>query len=225
MLFKNKKTVFTILIIFSLGMSGCSYKHYRNKPSIFLPTQNIIKPNDNNKTGQEDLNISLVPYCMDVEENIMHINDINKTIDGKCDGYYIVDGSKIIMIDDNATKNKVVNRLLLLSNDNCRRFVDKFYYNDFMGNAGFKLLKLDLFSSFGIQLGGIDTFTTTELLNMQKTLLDNLKYRSQLREKIHTNLDNNVSMTLLLNQIQEYDHACGLLIKEELFVGDTNLTN
>lgn len=224
MLFKNKKTVFIILISLSLGISGCSYKHYRNKPSIFLPTQNMIKATDNNKIEQKDLNISLVPYCMDADENIMHINDINKTIDGKCDGYYIVDGSKIILIEDNVTKNKVVNHLLLLSNDNCRRFVDKFYYNDFMGNAGFKLLKLDLFSGVGIQLGGIDTFTATELLNMQHTLEANLKYRSKLRQKINTSLDHNVSMPILLNQIQEYDHACGLLIKEKLFSGDTNLT-
>lgn len=225
MLFKNKNTIFTILIILSLGISGCSYKHYRNKPSIFLPTQNIIKADDKNKIEQKDLNISLVPYCMDSEENIMLLNDINKTIDGKCDGYYIVDGSKIITIEDNARKNKIVNHLLLLSNDNCRRFVDKFYYHDFMGNAGFKLLKLDLFSGVGIQLGGIDTFTTTELLNMQHTLEANLKYRSKLRQKINTSLDKNISISLLLNQIQEYDHACGLLVNEELFAADTNLTN
>lgn len=212
----NKISLSAILLL-SLGISGCSH-HFRNKPSIFLPTQNTI---DGIVTN--DKNTTIVPYCMDAKENILSISDINKTSHGKCDGYYIVDASKIITIEDNASKSNVVNSLLLISNDNCRRFIDHFKYNDFMGKSAFKLLSLNVFN-IGINIGSFNELTTNELLQMQNTLQDNLKYRAKIREKINVDLEHNVSMPVLLNKIREYDHACGLLIKEETLVGDTNLS-
>lgn len=221
MLYKNKWITLSIILIAAIGMCGCSHKYYRNKPSLFLPTQNIILDNNNSKNIRKDDNSTIIPYCMDTDEEI--IMDANKTAHGKCDGYYVVDASKI-MLENNATeKREIVNRLLLISNDNCRRFVDKFYYLDLMGKSTFKILSLDLFNGIGLKLGGVDEFTTSELFQMHKTLQSNLKYRSKLRKDINAS-DDNVSMAIFLNQIREYDHACGLLIREDILLGDTNIT-
>lgn len=221
MLYKNKWISLSIILIAAIGMNGCSHKYYRNKPSLFLPTQNIILDNNNSKNIRQDENSTIIPYCMDADENI--IMDANKTSHGKCDGYYVVDASKIMSENNTTVKKEIVNRLLLISNDNCRRFVDKFYYNDLMGQSGFKILSLDLFSGIGLKLGEIDKFTTSELIQMHDTLQSNLKYRSKLRKDINAS-NENVSMATLLNQIREYDHACGLLIREEMLSGDTNST-
>ena len=204
----------SLITVITFGISGCSYKNYRNKPSIFLPAQNISDVNISN-----DVNASFKPYCMEINESIM--TGMTKTEYGHCDGYYTVDASKIIGIDKrDQNKSNIINGLLLLSDENCRRFVDKFYYNDFMGKSGFQLLKLNVFGNIGINIGGVQDFTTSELMKMHDTLNANLQYRSKLKSEIMDKAnDTNTSMPVLLNKIRIYDHACSLLINEQNLSG------
>jgi len=187
-------------VLFGVGLlllvGGCSYKYLRTKPTTFINMNGSIS-----KHGTY--------FCMDPSENLLEIN--SSLTSSFCDGYITIDTNKITI--NNANMVNKVNNLLYVSDRNCKRFTDRFYYNHISEESANQFLGLKIFDvSIGVDFKAIGNIPKAQFNEFSKNLKANLANRKNLKVKIQKRAnDRNYTKNEMLVDFVEYDGSCSLI--------------
>jgi hypothetical protein len=189
------KLLTKVIIGFSVVvLVGCNYRYLRTKPTTFVAM--------NGK--------SQAPFsCMDATE---HLLDMNFTQSIVCDGYITVDYHQVEKSSED--KKEIASKLFYVSDRNCKRFTDRFYYNNVAEDSANKFLGLRVWNiGIGIDLSKIGEIPTKKFNEFEKNLRENMQGRKALKKKINSNIlnDSNYSRIEMLSDFIEYDRSCSLV--------------
>lgn len=191
------KAKIIILVVLSVLFSGCySEKILRTKPTTFI------------KSKEKEINTNNLQYhCIDYEENKLD-DDKNKSI--MCSGYTSLSIQNIKDVYKN-NKDTMINDLLYVSDQNCKKFVEKFKYNFMKQSVTNKFLGLNLFG-VGFNIGGVAQLTNEEFVQLSDTLNNNLNERKKFKETtLKSKEESNKTIEALLLDFMEYDRKCSLI--------------
>ncbi|CAA6801820.1 MAG: Unknown protein [uncultured Sulfurovum sp.] len=212
----NDFKLILLLLIGAVLLGGCNHKYFRTKPTTYI---NINAEGGSNVSIYSRLLLKL--YCIKSDENMTVSDDI-----GKCEDYTIADVSNLSTIHITSKKNKaelraMANDLFYIADNNCKKFQEKFFYNNLIDDTANQFVGLNLFgASFGIDFKGILKLSHSQFEVFNENLAKNLKDRAEVKQSIENNISKGQNYTNeeLLVDIINYDKACSLFRVKDLEV-------
>ena len=183
-------------VVIGLGvvvLVGCNYRYLRTKPTTFIAMNGG----------------SQAPFsCMDATEHLLDMNFSQSIV---CDGYITVDYHQVEK--SSKDKKEIASKLFYVSDRNCKRFVDRFYYNNVAEDSANQFLGLSLMGlKIGLDLSKVGDIPADKFDEFKNNLRKNMQHRKKIKERIEQNLsDANYNKIDMLSDFIEYDGSCSLV--------------
>ena len=184
--------------ILALFLSGCySEKILRTKPTTFIDVQSSVA------TVSETLEY----ICISPEEEPIVKSDVRVCTD------YISVTTQNIKALESMTQGELANKLFYISDNNCKKFVERFKYNYIKQDVTGKFFKLNLFA-LSFDIGTVADLTNEQFVQFNDTLNENLNKRKAIKESIFEELnkeESSLTTDALVNWFVKYDQTCSLV--------------